>query len=193
MNNDEKSNNINHEISKYHKALQIDPDNIEALIKLGQTYETKGDTEKEPSFYVLAQESYEKAIAKKPSDFKIHNLIITLSVKQGRSNELLKQYEKKLHENPNDQTIAKSVKILTAISLASIPPRTSYIKPKGEYSKIVLDYILPYAGIGCAVLGFTVPALRAVGMLGIFILALYIMYKLLFILKSAKNKYKRGN
>lgn len=91
-----ESGNFNSAISEYQKALKIEPADIEALTKLGQTYEIKGDREKEPAFYILALESYEKALAKEPADSGIHNLIIALGVKQGRIDELVKQYKKKL-------------------------------------------------------------------------------------------------
>lgn len=186
-----KSGDFNSAISEYQKALKIEPASIEALIKLAQTYEIKGDQEKEPAFYILAQEACEKAIAKEPSNSEIHNLVIALGVKQGRIDELVKYYEKKLQKNPGNQALIKAVKDLEVISLVSIPSQTSDIKTKGGCSKFLLDFVFPFSGTACFLFGLMLPKLKGLLPLGAMMLTIYLIYKFLYVIKSVKSKHKK--
>ncbi|MDO8735063.1 MAG: tetratricopeptide repeat protein, partial [Elusimicrobiota bacterium] len=49
-----KAGSIELAISEYQKALKTDATNPQALLKLGQAYEIKGDKESEQAFFVLS-------------------------------------------------------------------------------------------------------------------------------------------
>lgn len=183
-----KSENLDSAVSEYQKALRIEPDNPEALLKLGQVYELKGDREKEVAFHLLAQNAYEKAIAKEQDNAETHNSIISVGVKLGRIDELVKQYKEKLKKNPGNSIISDSVRKLATISLISIPPKTSVGKEKGGCSKIFLDYIFPFLGIIPLLLGTMLPKLKGLQTFGIFVVVTYLLYKLLSAKKPSKGK-----
>lgn len=181
------SGSIDRAVSEYQKALKIDAGNPQALLKLGQVYEIKGETEKENAFFLLAQNAYEKAAAKEPNNYEIHNSIISLGVKQGRIDELVKQYKEKLAIKPDDTVLMEVVRKLATISLVSIPPQVNSKNDNGGCAKIFLDYVFPFGGIIPLLLGTMVPALKVLQPLGIIILIAYLIYKFASA-KSSKHK-----
>ncbi|MDD5688035.1 MAG: tetratricopeptide repeat protein [Elusimicrobia bacterium] len=183
-----KENNLNSAISEYQKALKIEPENTEVLLKLGQIYEIKGDREKETAFYILAQNTYQKVLTKEPNNPEAHNSIISLGIKQSRIDELVKQYKEKLKKDPDNQILLDSVKRLTTISLVSIPPNVKGGSEKKGCAKIFLDYIFPFVGIIPLLLGTMIPKLKMLQSLGILILIIYLIYKFLTAKKPSKSK-----
>ncbi len=175
-------------ISEYQKALKIDAANLQALLKLGLVYEIKGDIEKEHAFFILARHSYEKAAKLEPNNLEIHNSIISLGVKQGRIDELVKLYKEKLAKNPNNTVLMEAVRKLATISMVSIPPTVKGGTEKGGCAKIFLDYIFPFAGIIPLLLGTMIPFLRILQALGIIIIVAYLIYKFSTAKKSDKHK-----
>ncbi len=182
-----KSGDLDLAISEYQKALKIDAANPQALLKLGQIYEIKGDKEKEVAFYLLSQSAYEKAVIKEPDNPEIHNSIISLAVKQGRIDELVKIYKEKLAKNPNNTVLMEAVRKLATISMVSIPPTVKGGMEKGGCAKIFLDYIFPFAGIIPLLLGTMVPSLKILQPLGIIIVIAYLIYKFSTAKKSDKH------
>ena len=183
-----KAGSIELAISEYQKALKIDAANPQALLKLGLVYEIKGDTESEQAFFVLSRNVYEKAAQFEPNNPEIHNSIISLAVKQGRIDELVKLYKEKLAKNPNNTVLMEAVRKLATISMVSIPPTVKGGTEKGGCAKIFLDYVFPFGGIIPLLLGTMVPSLRILQPLGIIILVAYLIYKFSTSKKSDKHK-----
>lgn len=183
-----KTGSIELAISEYQKALKIDAANFQALLKLGQVYEIKGSKESEQAFFVLSQNVYEKAAQLEPNNPEIHNSIISLSVKQGRVDELVKIYKEKLAKNPNNTVLMEAVRKLATISMVSIPPTVKGGVEKGGCAKIFLDYIFPFSGIIPLLLGTMIPSLKILQSLGIIIVVAYLVYKFLTAKKSDKHK-----
>ncbi|MFH1541454.1 MAG: tetratricopeptide repeat protein [Elusimicrobiota bacterium] len=183
-----KVGSIELSISEYQKALKIDITNPQALHKLGQAYEIKGDIEKENTFFLLAQDAYEKALSKEPNNPEIYNSIISLGIKQERIDELVKQCETKLVKDSNNAVLIKVVKELVAISLLSIPPLVENETQKGGCAKNFLDYVFPFCGVIPLLLGTMIARLKILQLLGIMILAVYLIYKFLTAKKSSKYK-----
>jgi tetratricopeptide (TPR) repeat protein len=75
------------------KAIQIDPNYIEARLNLGFVYETNGDTDK-------AIEQYRKAIQINPSFAKAYNNLGVSLLKQDKTDEAIQNIQKALQLDP---------------------------------------------------------------------------------------------
>lgn len=182
------SGSLESAISEYQKAIKVESDNIEALSKLGLVYELKGDKDHEVAFFLLAQNAFEKVLAKEPGNIKIHDAIISLGIKQNRIDDLVKQYKEKLRQFPDNKIFSEALKKLTTISIVSIPPQTGGKSERKGCARIFLDYILPFIGIIPLLLGTMVPKLKVLQNLGIIIVIIYLVYKLSSAKKSRTNK-----
>lgn len=181
-------------IAEYKKALMSHPKSLEAQFGLGQSYEGKGTAEKEPTFWVLAQNTYEKALAQNPNRLEIHQALIGLAFKQGRVDELLKLYRTGSKTEPASPVVQDCLKQLQAMSLASIPQHLDLEHKRGGCLAVVLDVGLPLIGVAGVLLGTMTDSIKDVPtkpfrLLGILLLLVFIGFKLATRKPAAKKEH----
>jgi len=176
-------------IQKYHAALKITPENPRIFVGVGKAYEGKYKDDNSEVFLTMAMEQYRKSIEKDPTDEKVHDALIAAGIKSGSVDQLHDEYQSYVKKFPEEKTYQKSLKTIQKLILMGLekkpvdpqaPPLTSFLLEKG----------LPLAGLFCFVGSlflkmqtlFPISDRLIVVLLwsGGFILAVYILYKILF-------------
>lgn len=181
-------------ITEFKKALMSNPKSLEAQIGLGQSYEGKGTSEKEPTFWVLAQTAYEKALNQDPNRLDIHQALIGLSFKQGRVDDLLKLYRARSKTDAASPVLQDCLKQLQAMSLASIPQHLDLEHKRGGCLAVVLDVGLPLIGVTLVLLGTMTEKIKGIPTksfmpLGVLLLLIFIGFKLATRKPAAKKEH----
>lgn len=125
---------------------------------LGLAYERKGIQDKEEVFLKMAWDGYLKAFHQDLLEDELIDGLIRIATKLTRFDDLVKIITTKRKAFPDNARLEKALKKVSTISLLSIPEVEHSSSPGTSLlSRILIDFIVPLAGVFLFLLGRLIP------------------------------------
>jgi tetratricopeptide (TPR) repeat protein len=177
-------------VAAYKRALKQES-RSDIRIKLGRAYEGLSRDKDGQAFLLLAMEQYRQAVKTDPRNAEAYDALLAAGTKARKLDDLTAEHRAWLQKDPTNDVCRAAVKKMETILLMQVNPAAEE-KAAGPNPlvKLLLDRILPFAGLGALLGGL---ALRFKGgsdlahsgsisliRTGIFFLVVYLSYKVFF-------------
>jgi len=142
-------------ISHYNSALRLFPNNPESHLGIGKSYEGLNSGREGEAYLTMALDHYRVSLTHKSDLTEAHDAYITLMIRMGRSDELIREYQARSKEHPEQLIFQTCLKKIRTLLLLSLEPSSSSSAPNPhKMTRVVLNAFVPITSLLCLLISF---------------------------------------